>query len=65
MSPVDDLYLHIVPGYAHEQIRKHMACCAVVIGVVNKTQHLLRSWGLPNHSKHNEASFSKILTDML
>ena len=36
----------------------------VVIGVVNKTQRLLRSWGLPNDSKHNEVSFSTISTDM-
>ena len=40
-----------------------MACCAVVIGVVNKT--VLRLWGLPNDLKHNEASFLMISTDML
>ena len=28
-------------------------------------QHLQRSWALPNDSKHTEASFSAILTDML
>ena len=35
------------------------------IGVANKMKHLRCSWALPNDSKHNEASFSTILTDML
>ena len=64
VSPVDNLYLHIVLGCAHEQIRKHMACYAVVIGVVKKTQCLLRSWGLPNDLKNNKASFSTISIHM-
>ena len=38
---------------------------AVSIGVTNKMQHLQRSWALPNNSKHTEANFSAILTDML
>ena len=38
VSPVDNLYLHIELGCANEQIRKHMACCAVVIGAVNEEQ---------------------------
>ena len=59
-----DLYLDIVLCCAHVQIRKHMAFCAVVIGVVNKTRCLLRSWGLPKDLRHNEASFSTISTDM-
>ena len=37
----------------------------MLIGVANKTKHLRRSWTLPNDSKHNEASFSTISTDML
>ena len=37
----------------------------VLIGVANKMQYLWRSWALPNDSKHNEASFSTISTDML
>ena len=44
--------------------RKHMVG-SVDIGVANKTKHLRRSWTLPNDSKHNEASFSTISTDML
>ena len=36
-----------------------------VEGVVNKMQYLRCSWTLPNDSKHNEASFSTIPTDML
>ena len=37
----------------------------VSIGVANKIKYLRRSWALPNHSKHNEASFSTISTDSL
>jgi hypothetical protein len=36
-----------------------------LIGVVNKTQLLQRSWTLSNDSKHNEASFMTISTDSL
>ena len=36
-----------------------------LMGVANKMQYLRRSWTLPNDSKHNEASFSTISTDML
>ena len=37
----------------------------ILIGVVNKMKYLWRSQTLPNDSKHNEASFSTISTDML
>ena len=37
----------------------------MLIGVANKMQYLRRSWTLSNDSKHNEASFSTISTDML
>ncbi len=37
----------------------------VEIGMANKTQHLRRSWALPNDSKHNVASFSTISADLL
>ena len=33
--------------------------------MANKSQYLQRSWALANDSKHTEASFSAILTDML
>ena len=40
-----------------------------IVGSVHRrgqqTQHLQRSWALPNNSKHNEASFSAIFTDTL
>ena len=36
-----------------------------MIVVANKMKYLRRSWTLPNDSKHNEASFSTISTDML
>ena len=37
----------------------------VLIGMANKKKYLQRSWALPNDSKHNEASFSAMSTDML
>ena len=74
MQPVDDLYLHMVSGCAHEQ-RAHSGQCPLFLGVgsghettigmANKMQHLQRSWALPNDSKHTYASFSAILTDTL
>jgi hypothetical protein len=33
--------------------------------MANKTQFLQCSWALPNGSKHNEASFTTISTDLL
>jgi hypothetical protein len=36
-----------------------------LIGVANKTPHLEYSWALPNDSKHNEAGFSMVSTDLL
>ena len=42
--------------------RKHM------VGSVDRCHQqneVFSMWGLPNDSKHNEASFSTILTDML
>jgi hypothetical protein len=36
-----------------------------LIGAATKMQCLRRSWALPNDSKHNEVSLSKISTDLL
>ncbi len=36
-----------------------------LIGVDNKTQFLRHLWALPNDSKHDEASFMTISTDLL
>jgi hypothetical protein len=58
----DDLYLHVMLGYAH----LHKAHGGALIGVANKKKtYLGRSWALPNDSKHNEAGFSTISTDSL
>ena len=44
--------------------KKHMVA-VVLTGMANKMQYLQHSWTLPNDSKHNEASFLTISTDML
>ena len=64
-----ELELHACPlttfTYILCQVMRMSTWWVVLIGVVNKMQYLRRSWTLPNDSKHNEANFSTISTDML
>jgi hypothetical protein len=57
---VDDLYLQVMLGCAHEQ-KAHGQQWVRLIGVANKKQR----WALLNDLKHNVVSFSTILTYLL
>jgi hypothetical protein len=54
---VDDLYLQVMLGCAHEQ--KAHGQQWVYLSNANKKQRLQRSWALPNDLKHNVVSFRR------